>query len=87
MPTPVAVDGMLAFCSERNGTRLTASAPMAHRPEPARAAPRLAPDTTTPVAAAGRLFGNWEGMYCLDLAAGCGRRGPPPIAPMTTTPA
>src|SRR5205807_2155867 len=36
-------------------------------PTPVARYARLAPDTHTPVAAAGRVFGAWNGLHCLDL--------------------
>ncbi|MBM4061450.1 MAG: hypothetical protein FJ265_10215 [Planctomycetes bacterium] len=71
VPTPLAVDGSLVFCSENHGTRLHRGRPDGTiDPEPAARCRDLAPDTTTPVVANGRLFGVWEGMHCLDVAAG-----------------
>lgn len=71
VPTPVLVDGMLALCSENNGTRLFRFAGDGRlQAQPFATFQDLAPDTTTPVVAAGRLFGNWEQLYCLDVGAG-----------------
>jgi outer membrane protein assembly factor BamB len=71
VPTPVVVDGMLALSSENHGTRLYRfRLDGSLDPEPAANCADLAPDTTTPVATAGRLFGNWTDLYCLDLADG-----------------
>lgn len=68
VPTPVAANGALLFCSENHGTRLhRGRADGTIDPEPAARCADLAPDTTTPVVANGRLFGIWEGMHCLDL--------------------
>ena len=71
VPTVVAVDGSLVVSSENNGTRLyrfgeqgvITAAPVATNRD-------LAPDTHTPVAMGGRLFGVCDGLHCLDLATG-----------------
>jgi outer membrane protein assembly factor BamB len=68
VPTPLAVDGKLLVATENNGTRLYGfgndgkilAAPLAQNAE-------LAPDTATPVATNGRLFGCHSGIHCLDL--------------------
>lgn len=70
VPTPIVVDGGLLVSTENNGTRqyafqsdgLLAPAPVAEVEE-------LAPDSHTPVVTAGRLFGVWNGLYCLDLSS------------------
>ena len=71
VPTPVPVGGKLLVATENNGTRLYAfDAAGKIVPEPVAANKRLAPDTHTPVATAGRVFGVWKRLYCLDLANG-----------------
>lgn len=68
VPTPLVVDGGLIVATENNGTRryrFDAAGRLAPRPEAAFA--ELAPDTTTPVATAGRLFGVDGDLFCLDL--------------------
>ncbi len=68
VPTPLAVDGKLLVATENNGTRLygfgsdgkIVSAPLAQYAD-------LAPDTATPIATNGRIFGCHSGMHCLDL--------------------
>jgi ABC-type phosphate/phosphonate transport system substrate-binding protein len=70
VPTPLAVDGKLIVATENNGTRLydfgtdgkILATPLGESAE-------LAPDTTTPVAVRGRLFGTHLGLHCLDVAA------------------
>lgn len=68
VPTPVVVGDRLVVPWENNGTLLYRfrddgvmdPKPLAHQP-------RLAPDTHSPVVSAGRLFGAWNGLHCLDL--------------------
>ncbi len=71
VPTPLAIDGTLAVADEDNGTRLFAfdatGKPMA---DLLGSAPALAPDTATPVATCGRIFGFHRRLHCLDLAHG-----------------
>jgi len=72
VPTPIVVDGKLLLCSENNGTRLYCfDSQGAIVPKPEASFADLAPDSSTPVATAGRVFGAWGGrLYCLDLAKG-----------------
>ena len=71
VPTPVAVDGRLLVTSENNGTRLYAFGGDGRiKPKPVAQNDDLAPDTTTPVVMGGRVFANWDDLFCLDLAAG-----------------
>jgi outer membrane protein assembly factor BamB/ABC-type phosphate/phosphonate transport system substrate-binding protein len=68
VPTPLVVDGGLLVATENNGTRrhrFDAAGRLVTRPEAALA--ELAPDTATPVATAGRLFGVHRDLFCLDL--------------------
>ncbi len=68
VPTPLVVDGGLIVATENNGTRryrFNAAGRLEPRPEAAFA--ELAPDTATPVATAGRLFGVHRELFCLDL--------------------
>lgn len=71
VPTPVHAERALIFSAESNGTRLyrlgTDGLPAA---QPDAVFADLAPDTMTPVATAGRLFGVHRGLHCLDLARG-----------------
>lgn len=68
VPTPVDLDGRLLVATENNGTRLydfdangrINEAPIAQNR-------KLAPDTSTPVAIDGLLFGCFRGLFCLDL--------------------
>jgi len=69
VPTPLNVGGNLLLATENNGTRLYAfdddgkirSTPLARNDD-------LAPDTSTPVVAGGRIFGCFAGLFCLDLS-------------------
>ena len=69
VPTPLAVDGKVLVATENNGTRLygfgddgkIVPAPLAQYAD-------LAPDTATPIATNGRVFGSHSGMHCLDLS-------------------
>lgn len=68
VPTPLVVAGGLVVATENNGTRryrFDAAGRLESRPEAVFA--ELAPDTTTPVATAGRLFGVDGDLFCLDL--------------------
>jgi hypothetical protein len=69
VPTPVPADGHLVVSTENNGTRLfTFADDGTIQQEPLAQHPYLAPDTTTPVAVAGKLFGSCGGeLFCLDL--------------------
>jgi outer membrane protein assembly factor BamB len=69
VPTPLAVGGKLLVSTEHNGTRLyrfTDDGMIV--PEPVASNRELAPDSHTPVAISGRLFGVWSGLRCLDAA-------------------
>jgi outer membrane protein assembly factor BamB len=71
VPTPVAVDGGVVLSTENNGTRLYRFDDSGRIiPKPAAEYADLAPDTCTPVAAAGRLFGAAGGLHCLDTRDG-----------------
>jgi outer membrane protein assembly factor BamB len=69
VPTPLAVDGKVLLATENNGTRLYGfgndgkilPAPLAQYAD-------LAPDTATPIATNGRVFGSHSGLHCLDLS-------------------
>lgn len=68
VPTPLVVDGDLVVATENNGTRryrFDAAGRLV--PEPVAVFAELAPDTATPVATAGRLFGADGDLFCLDL--------------------
>jgi outer membrane protein assembly factor BamB len=71
VPTPLLVkDGLLVF-SENQGTRLFGFTPDGNvDPHPLAVNPDLAPDSHTPVVVGDRVYGVWNGLYCLDLAAG-----------------
>ncbi len=68
VPTPVLLpDSRLLIATENNGTRIHAfDAGGRIIPEPLATNFDLVPDTHTPVYAAGRVFGIWEKLYCLD---------------------
>jgi outer membrane protein assembly factor BamB len=67
VPTPVAVDGGIVVSTENNGTRLYRFDGSGRIiPQPAGRDDHLAPDTSTPVVTAGRVFGAHGGLHCLD---------------------
>jgi len=71
VPTPVAISGRLLVATEHNATRLYGFRDDGTiQPEPLARSDALAPDTTTPVIAGGRVFGCDTGLHCLDLANG-----------------
>jgi len=71
VPTPLVVDGDLVVATENNGTRrYRFDAAGRIVPQPVNTFTDLAPDTATPVATAGRLFGVHRELFCLDLRAG-----------------
>jgi len=74
VPTPVAVDGVLVVSTENNGTRCYAFDETGRvLPRPVGECPDLAPDCSTPVLAAGRIFGVSRGLHCLDVRSGLKR--------------
>jgi ABC-type phosphate/phosphonate transport system substrate-binding protein/outer membrane protein assembly factor BamB len=67
VPTPVAIDGKLLVATENNGTRLyTFDAQGKINSEPIAANDELAPDVSSPVATADRVFCVQQRFYCLD---------------------
>jgi outer membrane protein assembly factor BamB len=71
VPTPIPIGNNLLLSTENNGTRLHAFDNTGKiLPTPIATNKRLAPDTHTPVVTAGRVFGVWRRLYCLDLADG-----------------
>jgi outer membrane protein assembly factor BamB len=71
VPTPIAVDGQLAVCTENNGTRLFRFRDDGTIvPDPVATNEDVAPDTHTPVVVGNRLFGISSALYCLDLKNG-----------------
>lgn len=69
VPTPLLAGDRLIVASENNGTRLHAFDPAGRLLcPPLGRDSALAPDTATPVLAAGRLFGVHRGIHCLDPA-------------------
>ncbi len=68
VPTPIAVGKKLLVCTENNGTRLFDFNDQGQiLDKPIAVQTNLAPDTHTPVVSGRRLFGVWQGLYCLDL--------------------
>ncbi|MEN6338011.1 MAG: PhnD/SsuA/transferrin family substrate-binding protein [Phycisphaerales bacterium] len=68
VPTPVNVDGRLLVATENNGARLyDFNAGGKINPIPVAQNRKLAPDTSTPVAIDGLVFGCFRGLHCLDL--------------------
>jgi outer membrane protein assembly factor BamB len=69
VPTPIAVGDKVLVSTENNGTRLFAfDGDGKITPKPIAVHKRLAPDSHTPVVTAGRVFGAWRRLFCLDLA-------------------
>jgi outer membrane protein assembly factor BamB len=67
VPTPLAVNGNLLVATENNGARLYGFGPDGKlNPMPLANYAELAPTTTTPVAANGRIFGCHLGIHCLN---------------------
>jgi outer membrane protein assembly factor BamB len=71
VPTPLAVEGKLVVATENNGTRLYGfDADGKIIPTPLGEYADLSPDTTTPVAVQGRVWGSHLGLHCLDARDG-----------------
>ena len=69
VPTPVNIDGRLLVATENNGARLYEfDAGGRINPIPIAQNRKLAPDTSTPVAIDGMVFGCFRGLFCLDLS-------------------
>jgi len=67
VPTPLNLGGMLLLASENNGTRLYRFGDQGRlEPTPVAVFEDLAPDSSTPLCVAGRVFGCWDGLHCLD---------------------
>lgn len=67
VPTPMVEGEELVVAWENNGTfRYGFTKGGKIDPKPKASYARLAPDTHTPVVAAGRVFGGWNGLHCLD---------------------
>ncbi|QDU78635.1 outer membrane biogenesis protein BamB [Polystyrenella longa] len=67
VPTPIYYDSKLFVATENNGARVYEFDPAGEIvPEPLMTFEDLAPDSHTPVIANGRLFGVWDGLFCLD---------------------
>ncbi len=68
VPTPIAIGDRLLVPWENNGTLLFRfDKNGVIDPQPVASYARLAPDTHSPVVTAGRVFGAWNGLHCLDL--------------------
>ncbi|MEN6425744.1 MAG: PhnD/SsuA/transferrin family substrate-binding protein [Phycisphaerales bacterium] len=68
VPTPVNIDGRLLIATENNGARLYDFDTEGRiNPIPIAQNRKLAPDTSTPVAIDGLVFGCFRGLFCLDL--------------------
>ncbi len=68
VPTPVNIDGRLLIATENSGARLHDFDERGRiRPIPVAQNRKLAPDSSTPVAIDGLLFGCFRGLLCLDL--------------------
>ena len=68
VPTPAVADGKLIAATENNATRLygfDSSGKII--PKPMGEFADLSPDTTSPVAANGRIVGTHQGVHCLDV--------------------
>jgi outer membrane protein assembly factor BamB len=71
VPTPVAMDGGVLISTENNGTRWYRFDDSGRiLPRPAGEFRELAPDTSTPVATCGRVFGADQGLRCLEVRNG-----------------
>lgn len=71
VPTPLLWRDKLVVTTENNGTRIFGFDSEGRLiNEPLSVNEDLAPDTHTPVIVGDRLFGVWNSLYCLDLAAG-----------------
>lgn len=67
VPTPIVLGDKLLVTTENNGTRLFAfKTGGVIDPKPVLTNKQLAPDTHTPVVTAGRVFGVWNRLWCLD---------------------
>lgn len=68
VPTPMAFGEHLLVAVENNGTLMFRFGEGGKiDPKPVAVNADLAPDTATPVVAAGRVFGAWSRLYCLDV--------------------
>ncbi len=69
VPTPIDLGGKLLVTTENNGARLYQfRAGGAIDPKPVAVNKKLAPDTHTPVAVGGRVFGVWRRLFCLNAS-------------------
>src|SRR6185369_12829046 len=71
VPTPLAVEGGVIVSTENNGTRLYHFDDSGRIiSKPAAEFENLSPDTSSPVATCGRVFGAHPGLSCLDIGKG-----------------
>lgn len=74
VPTPIAMNGGVLVATENNGTRFYRFDETGRIiPTPAAEYQDLSPDTATPVATRGRVFGMHLGLHCLDVQNGLQR--------------
>lgn len=68
VPTPIFHNNKLFVATENNGTRAYEFEEQRKiKTEPVMICDDLTPDSHTPVIAGDRLFGVWDGLFCLDL--------------------
>lgn len=68
VPTPLVFPDRIILSTESNGTRVLSVPPDGELArQPTAAYEKLSPDSHSPVAASGRLFGIHNGLHCLDL--------------------
>jgi outer membrane protein assembly factor BamB len=71
VPTPVQVADMLIVSTENNGTRaFRFDARGQIDREPLAENLDLSPDAQSPIVIGNRLFGIWDGLFCLDVSGG-----------------
>ena len=71
VPTPITLDGKILVATENNGARLYGFDRQGHiLPEPLAINEDMVPDMSTPVVLEGLVFGNCNGLMCLNLDDG-----------------
>jgi len=71
VPTPIDASGKLLVASENNGTRLYDFDSQGRIiPRPVAENEQLVPNASTPILLDGKVYGCYEGLFCLDLADG-----------------
>ena len=72
VPTPILLDGQRLFvCTENNGARIySLDSQGLPSPQPSASYAGLNPDSHTPVASDGRIYGVADGLHCLDANHG-----------------